>query len=116
MLVTFTNASVNPIFLSQIYYNLEPSQGITTRRSTAQLDADYILKQYVVAGTIVLSFTLEPGDSAGLGSGSAPSSYSDATRPAANTVPAFTAIWNTDDNHLNWSDGVNWRDATGVLT
>lgn len=42
--------------------------------------------------------------------------YTNATRPAANTVPASSSIWNTDDNAMNWSDGVNWRDALGNIT
>jgi hypothetical protein len=80
------------------------------------LEADQILKQYVQAGTITLSFALETGDLAALGFGSVPISYSDITRPAANTIPTFTPIWNTDDDALNWSDGANWRDSNGAIT
>lgn len=41
-------------------------------------------------------------------------SYTDATRPAAGTVGRM--IYNTDDNAPNFDDGVNWRDAAGVIT
>lgn len=39
-----------------------------------------------------------------------------ATRPAANTVPAGTQIFNTDDGAPNWSNGTDWVDALGNLT
>jgi hypothetical protein len=42
--------------------------------------------------------------------------YSNTTRPEANTLPAGTAIFNTDDNAPNWTDGAAWRDANGELT
>jgi hypothetical protein len=42
--------------------------------------------------------------------------YSNATRPAASSVPAGTLIDNTDDNAPNKSDGTNWRDMMGAVT
>jgi hypothetical protein len=45
--------------------------------------------------------------------------YSDVTRPAANTVPAGTQIFNTDEGANgapNWSNGTSWVDAVGNLT
>lgn len=42
--------------------------------------------------------------------------YTNAGRPAANTVPAGTVIFNSDDNYTNASDGTNWRDPTGAVT
>ena len=42
--------------------------------------------------------------------------YSSAGRPAANTVPIGTAIFNTDDSAPNYSDGAAWRDSNGSLT
>jgi len=45
--------------------------------------------------------------------------YSDFTRPAANTVPAGTQIFNTDEGANggpNWSNGTSWVDALGNLT
>jgi hypothetical protein len=120
MLVTFTNTTSSPIYLSAIYKQLEPTgvtgSSVQARRTPADLDANQQLKAYVVAGDITLAFTLETGDSAATGPGSSPVSYSNATRPAASTVPTFSSIWNTDDNALNWSDSVNWRDALGNLT
>lgn len=42
--------------------------------------------------------------------------YTNALRPNADLFKVGQAIWNTDDNALNWSDGTNWRDAAGVIT
>lgn len=46
----------------------------------------------------------------------APAVYTDAQRPAANTVPVGFSFWNSNDNAPNFSDGTNWRDAAGNLT
>ena len=116
MQVTFTNTTGSPIYLSAIYMVLPALGSITTRRTRAQLDAEQQLKAYVQAGTITLSFTEETGDDAGIGSAGSLVSYSNTTRPAASTVPAFSAIWNTSDNAVNWSDGTNWRSSDGVIT
>lgn len=43
-------------------------------------------------------------------------SYNDGTRPAASSVPAGAMIWNTGDNAPNFSDGTDWRTATGAVT
>lgn len=43
-------------------------------------------------------------------------SYTNANRPAASSVAVGGAIWNTDDNAPNFSDGTNWRDAAGLVT
>lgn len=43
-------------------------------------------------------------------------SFSDGSRPAANTVPVGGRIYNTGDAAPNFSDGANWRDAAGVIT
>lgn len=116
MLVTITNASTTPVFLSQFYKILLPSVALQVRRTRSDLEADTILKQLVVAGTITLAFTEEVGDDAAVGLDSALKSYSDGTRPAASTVPTFSAIWNTSDNAPNWSDGTAWRSGAGVVT
>jgi hypothetical protein len=42
--------------------------------------------------------------------------YTNASRPSAASLSAGTSIFNTDDNAPNWSDGTNWRDASGNLT
>lgn len=62
-----------------------------------------------------------PGDVVRFTSFNAPESivvavYTNVTRPAANTVPLGGSVWNTDDNCYNYSDGTNWRDASGTLT
>lgn len=42
--------------------------------------------------------------------------FSCATRPDPESVGPGFQIWNTDDRAPNYSDGVDWRDATGLLT
>lgn len=42
--------------------------------------------------------------------------FSDGSRPAADTVPVGGMIWNSGDNAPNFSDGANWRDASGAIT
>ena len=42
--------------------------------------------------------------------------FSNVTRPSPASRPAGTAIFNTDDNAPNYSDGLFWRDSTGVIT
>jgi hypothetical protein len=115
--VTFTNTTAGDIYLSAIYMTVAALSSVTTHRTRSQLDAEQQLKAYVQAGEITLSFVMETGDLAGLGSSAPPlTSYTNALRPAANLVPAFTAIWNSDDAAENWTDGVAWRDNNGVLT
>jgi len=43
-------------------------------------------------------------------------SYSNSTRPDAGSISVGGAIWNTDDNAPNWSDGSDWRDGSGSVT
>ena len=43
-------------------------------------------------------------------------SYTDATRPAATSVPAGTVIYNSTDSGLNVSDGAEWRSPTWSVT
>jgi hypothetical protein len=43
-------------------------------------------------------------------------SFSDATRPVANTIPMGGLIFNTDDRAPNISDGTVWRDMDGEQT
>ena len=40
-------------------------------------------------------------------------SYTDATRPAADSLPAGSTIYNSDDGGLNVTDGTNWRGPNG---
>lgn len=116
MLVTFTNAGSSDVYLSCLYTNLAAGASVQTRRTRAELEADQVLKAYVVAGTITLGFTEETGDDADVGLEAPLASYTNATRPAASAVPLYSAIFNTDDNAPNYSDGTNWRDATGSIT
>lgn len=115
MLVTFTNASAEDVFLSLLYKNLAPGASVTVSKSRSELDQEQAVKKLVAAGTIVLSFATEAGDDAQVGTEPWPS-FSNITRPLPPDWPIFAAIWNTDDNALNWTDGTNWRDAAGAIT
>lgn len=115
MQVTFTNASASPVFLSLLYKELAAGASVTVSKSRSELDMEQELRKLVQAGTIVLSFAEELGDDAAVGTESFPV-FADATRPAPAAWPLYGAIWNTDDNALNWTDGTNWRDAAGVIT
>ena len=115
MLVTFTNASSDDVFISLLYKNLAASESVTVSKARSELDQEQELKKLVQAGTIVLSFAEEDGDDAAVGTEPHPA-FDDAGRPAASAWPIFAAIWNTDDEALNWSDGTEWRDAAGVIT
>lgn len=116
MLVTFTNTTDGPIYLSVLNMSIAAGASLTTRRSRAQLDSEQPLKVLVADGDITLSFELEAGDEAALVPAASPLAYDNDTRPDADTVPEHTSIWNTDDNAHNWSDGTNWRDANGDIT
>ncbi len=65
-----------------------------------------VIRKAVKAGLILAGMYLQP------------EVYTNISRPATSVgYPAGTAIWNTDDNALNWSDGAGgWRDYKGVLT
>jgi len=115
MLVTFTNAGTEEIFISLLYKQLAVGEAVTVSKSRSELDQEQPLKSLIQAGTIVLAFTEEDGDDAQVGTEPNPE-FSDASRPAATAWPIFAAIWNTSDNALNWSDGAAWRDAAGVIT
>jgi hypothetical protein len=118
MLVTFTNATASEkLHIPSLGpKNIVPGGSITASRGWSDLEADSSLRELVETGKVTLSFTKETGDDAGLFFGRVPVAYADATRPAAANVPIFSAIWNTDDDALNWSDGTNWLDATGAIT
>lgn len=116
MLVTFTNAGSDDVFLSCLYVTIAAGAAVSTRRTRAELEADQVLKAYVVAGTITLGFTEETGDDAAVGLDSTMASYTNGTRPAASAVPIYSSIYNTSDNAPNYSDGTNWRDSAGSIT
>jgi hypothetical protein len=115
MLVTFTNASSDSIFVSLLYKGLASGESVTVSKSRSELDQEQPLKKLVQDGDIVLSFAEEDGDSSAVGTEPHPA-FTDLTRPLPADWPLFAAIWNTDDNALNWTDGTNWRDAAGVIT
>jgi len=116
MQVTFTNNTGAPVYVSAIYMTIAANSAVTTHRSSAQLDAEQGLKQLIAAGTITLTFSSETGDTAPVAPSATLKNYSNATRPAPNTVPIYSAIWNTDDNAVNWTDRVNWYDSAGTIT
>jgi len=117
MLVTFLNSSSTPQWVSTLQMSLLPGVSAQTRRTSAQLDMNQGDKVLIQTGAITLTFTAEPGDGAALGTGPAVSlpTYTNVTRPLASTVAIYSAIWNTDDNATNWSDGANWRDNAGNI-
>lgn len=115
MLVTFTNASGDDVFVSLLYKNLAPGESVEVSKSRSELDMEQPLKSLIQVGTIVLSFAEEDGDDAQVGTEPHPA-FANLTRPLPADWPIFAAIWNTDDNALNWSDGVAWRDAAGIVT
>jgi hypothetical protein len=45
-----------------------------------------------------------------------PPSYSNTTRPPANSVQPGFMIWNTDEVAPQVSDGTHWRDMRGNIT
>lgn len=62
MLITVTNVSTDPVYISQFYRQLAASEAISVRRTMAQVDADVGLKALVTAGTVTLTFAAETGD------------------------------------------------------
>jgi hypothetical protein len=82
------------------------------------MDAEQGDKVKIQTGVLTVVFTPEAGDSAPLGITPATSlaNYTNLTRPSAAAVAIYSAIYNNDDNAVNWSDGVNWRDSAGNIT
>lgn len=62
MLITVTNVSTNPVYISQFYRQLAASEAITVRRTMADVDGDDSLKALVRTGVLTLTFTAEAGD------------------------------------------------------
>lgn len=70
MLVTITNlSSSNPVYITQCYKSLGPSESIQVRRTMAQIDADASLKALIVAGSVGIAYTEEAGDDIAGGGG-----------------------------------------------
>lgn len=115
MLVTITNASSEDQFISLLYKTLAVGESVTVSKSRSELDQELEFKKMVQDGTLTLAFEMEDGDSAAIGTEPHPA-FSNTSRPTASDWPIFSAIWNTDDAALNWSDGTNWLDATGTIT
>jgi len=65
---------------------------------------DGVISRFKAAGVLLATMFIQP------------EAYSNVTRPDADTYPVGASVWNTDDNAYNYSDGVAWRDAMGVLT
>lgn len=60
--------------------------------------------------------SVDAGGASGSISSNPGASYSNVLRPAASAFSIGAAVWNTDDNAYNYSDGTNWRDAAGNIT
>jgi hypothetical protein len=116
MQVTITNAGSEDIFVSLLYKQLTVGESVTVSKSVSELDQELEFKKLVQAGTLVLSFTKEDGDEAAVGAQEVLPVFTNATRGAASAWPAFTPIWNSDDNAPNWSDGTVWRASDGTIT
>ena len=66
MLVTFSNVSTSPIFLSTLGITINPGASAVAERTVAQLQAEQVLLAYVQGGKITLSYATETGDLANL--------------------------------------------------
>jgi hypothetical protein len=94
-------------------HKLHLSEGTTAAAGIAEGDCElyrsaantwYTPDGFSIDGAVILGLALRL------------KTYTDATRPAANTLPAGSLIYNTDDTAPNYSDGTDWRDAMGTVT
>jgi hypothetical protein len=115
MLVTFTNASSAPVYVSMLATTIPVSGSVQTHRTQAQLDADQTLKALVAAGTIALAFAEETGDDVPLGPSAPLQGFLSTALPAAASLPLYSSVFCTDTNKPVWTNGTNWLDAAGVI-
>jgi hypothetical protein len=118
MLVTFTNASPEKKFVSQLYKSLEPGESLQVRRTQEELAADPGLVDLVNTSVITLAFVAEPQDSVFFGYMPPAPARTNATRGPANAYPAGHQIWNVGGALPvpQWADPVAnlWRDSAGA--
>lgn len=117
MQVTITNSSspAKKVYVSMLWKSLAPGESETVTRTSAQLEAEEQLRELQVAGDVTLTFATDANDAAQSGV-NVLSVYTNATRPAATTMPAGGMIWNSDDAAPNTSDGTDWKDSAGSTT
>ena len=118
MLVTITNVSSPPeqIHIPSLGFKwMDYGDSVQVQRTFSDLDGDTSLKTYIADGKVSLAFEQESIDSVQMFFGRVILSYATLARPLPSAVPVLSSIWNTDNNNLNWSDGTNWRDATGAI-
>ena len=121
MQVTITNATAEQKYVSMLYKDLAPNgetgDSVTISASQADLQAQRQLLVDVEAGDLTLAFAVEAGDSAVTGQPGTLESFANAAGlPAAADRPLFTAVWQADNATIVWTDGTNWKLATGLTT
>jgi len=121
MLVTITNATSEKRYVSALYRDLNANgttgDSVTVSRSTTDLQLERQLLIDVEAGDLTLAFAVEDGDSALAGSpGSLEVFANAAALPAAAARPLYTPVWQADNATIVWTDGTDWKLASGVTT
>lgn len=121
MQVTITNTTSAPLPLNWAYKTLAPNgetgDSITVSRTTTELQSEGQFRIQVENGDVTLAFAVEAGDSAAVGSPHTLETFADAgSLPAAADRPLFTAVWQADNATVVWTDGTNWKLASGVTT
>jgi len=118
MQVTITNATSGDLFVSFLYKSLAAGESLTvTNRSASELDQAMDLKALIAAGSVTTLFAKESVDEIVTGQGLPLASYADEpSLPAASSYPLYTMVWQADANAAVWTDGTNWRLASGVIT
>ena len=114
--VTITNVSSEQLFLPGPNVDLSINEAATISMTTGDLESNTVLRDLITQGKVTVSVARDTDADVTHGFGHVPQNFTNATRPAPAAVPLFTWIFNTDDAAPNWSDGTNWRDATGVIT
>ena len=121
MQVTITNTTSEPVALNWAYKTLAPvgetGDSITVSRTTTELNSEKQFRLLVENGSVTLGFVVEAGDSAAMGAPNTLESFAnEAALPAAAARPLFTAVWQADNATIVWTDGTNWKLASGVTT
>jgi hypothetical protein len=118
MQVTITNATSADFYVSLANSNIAAGESITlTGRSTGDIDAEDQLKKDILAGSLTVVYALEAVDAVVTGQGSPlPAFANEAALPAPAAYPLFSPVWQTDNATVVWTDGTNWKLATGITT
>lgn len=98
----------DPLYLS------ESTPGLLTKTKPTGIGEE-VLRVVLCTGTTT-GFVLTPESISFVSQSQFLGNFADGTRPAANSVPAGSWIYNTDDTAPNYSDATDWKDAVGVIT